>query len=102
MPQAVAAYEPQAAAFYFGLEMGTGLRTYSPTGAPHVLLFAVGALGGILPLLVAGFGFGLSRGFAAWMAVSDDRVWVWNYASHERRVATLGIIGSCTPLMLLL
>ena len=49
-------------AFRFGLELGTGVRTYAPASAPYILLLVV--LVGHLPLgaaLSVAMGFGVAR-----------------------------------------
>ncbi|GAA0937018.1 hypothetical protein [Pseudonocardia zijingensis] len=78
-------------ALQFGFEMGTGMRTYSPSALPHVVLAAV--------LLVVPFpaAFALAAGFAlgrlampllsnAW---SDDGSWTQVWARAERAVRPL-------------
>jgi hypothetical protein len=45
----------------FGAEMGTGMRTFSPTVLPHVLAFAVLAASGPLAGVVAAVGFATGR-----------------------------------------
>ena len=58
-------------AYRFGLELGTGLRTYVPSAAPYVLLLAV--LVGRFTLataLSAGLGFGVGRALPLLLALS--------------------------------
>jgi hypothetical protein len=45
----------------FGLEMGTGMRTYSPTGLPHIVAIAILFLASWPEALFAGAGFALGR-----------------------------------------
>jgi hypothetical protein len=45
----------------FGTEMGTGMRTYSPTGLPHIVALAVLLLASWPLALAAGLGFGAGR-----------------------------------------
>lgn len=45
----------------FGMEMGTGMRTYSPTALPHVMAIAVVCLASWQHALLAGVGFALGR-----------------------------------------
>lgn len=45
----------------FGIEMGTGMRTYVPSGLPYVALVLVAGLAGPLAALAAGAAFGLGR-----------------------------------------
>ena len=78
-------------ALQFGFEMGTGMRTYSPSALPHLVLAAVLL---VVPLPAA---FGLAAGFAlgrlampvlsnAW---SDDGAWTQVWAGAERVVRPL-------------
>jgi hypothetical protein len=64
-----------AGVFQFGFELGTGVRTYLPTAAPHVLalLLLLGTVS--LPeSLAAGVGFGVGRGALQLLtAMSSDR-----------------------------
>src|SRR5829696_8443987 len=45
----------------FGFEMGTGMRTYLPSGLPHSLAVAVALLATLPTALAAGVGFGIGR-----------------------------------------
>lgn len=45
----------------FGAEMGTGMRTYSPTGLPHVMAVSLILLATWSDALMAGAGFALGR-----------------------------------------
>ncbi|MEU6082914.1 hypothetical protein [Streptomyces sp. NPDC047108] len=45
----------------FGIEMGTGMRTYVPSGLPYAALVLVAGLAGPLTALAAGAAFGLGR-----------------------------------------
>lgn len=48
-------------ALQFGAEMGTGMRTYSPTGLPHIVAVAVLLLASWPEAALAGAGFALGR-----------------------------------------
>lgn len=52
---------PGYGALQFGIEMGTGMRTYLPTGLPHLLALAMLLLADPAAALLAGLGFGLGR-----------------------------------------
>jgi hypothetical protein len=45
----------------FGAEMGTGMRTYSPTGLPHIMVVATVFLASWSDALLAGTGFAIGR-----------------------------------------
>ena len=92
-------------ALQFGFEMGTGMRTYSPSALPHLVLAAVLL---VVPLPAA---FALAAGFAlgrlampvlsnAW---SDDGSWTAVWAGAERivrPVLALTCVGSLVVAML--
>ena len=48
-------------AVQFGAELGTGMRTFSPTGLPHILVVLIFFLGSWPQALLAGAGFALGR-----------------------------------------
>ncbi|SDR04724.1 hypothetical protein [Thermostaphylospora chromogena] len=60
VPQLVA-FTPVWGAVRFGAEMGTGMRTYSPTGLPHLVAVALFLLASWPEALWAGAGFALGR-----------------------------------------
>jgi hypothetical protein len=92
-------------ALQFGFEMGTGMRTYSPSALPHLVLAAVLL---VVPLPAA---FALAAGFAlgrlampllsnAW---SEDGSWTAVWARAERVVRpllALTCVGSLAIAML--
>jgi hypothetical protein len=91
-------------ALQFGFEMGTGMRTYSPSALPHLVLAAMLL---VVPLPAA---FALAAGFAlgrlampllsnAW---SDDGSWTAVWARAERIVRpllALACVGSLAVAM---
>ncbi|MBG0829961.1 hypothetical protein HS041_19520 [Planomonospora sp. ID67723] len=60
VPQFVA-MTPFWGSVQFGAEMGTGMRTYSPTGLPHIMALCLLLLGSWSDALLAGTGFALGR-----------------------------------------
>ena len=92
-------------ALQFGFEMGTGMRTYSPSALPHLVLAAALL---VVPLPAA---FALAAGFAlgrlampllsnAW---SDDGSWTAVWARAEpvvRPLLALTCVGSLAAAML--
>lgn len=63
IPRTVFDRDPARAAARFGYELGTGLRTYLPSAAPHLLAVGLVVLGGPWwGALALGVGFGLGRG----------------------------------------
>jgi hypothetical protein len=92
-------------ALQFGFEMGTGMRTYSPSALPHLVLVAIVL---VVPFPAA---FGVAAGFAigrlampllsnAW---SDDGAWSTLWARSERVVRpllALTCVGALVAVML--
>jgi hypothetical protein len=93
-------------ALQFGFEMGTGMRTYSPSALPHLALLAVVL---VVPFPVA---FALAGGFAAGRlampmlsnAWSADDAWTTVWARSEplvRPLLALTCLGALAALLLL-
>ena len=91
-------------ALQFGFEMGTGMRTYSPSALPHLALAAVVL---VVPLPVApavavGFAVGRLAMPVLSNAWSDDGAWteIWAAAQPVVRpllaVACVGSLGAAT------
>jgi hypothetical protein len=70
----------------FGLEMGTGVRTYLPSALPYVGGLAVMLVASVPAALCAGVGFGLGRGLmtTANVRYSDDESWNNEWLVHGR------------------
>jgi len=85
----------------FGLEMGTGARTYLPSGLPYVGA-AVVAMTASLPLaLCAGAGFGLGRALMTLSSLRfvDTDGWYQEWRDHARTLA--GLTGTAFMVSLL-
>jgi hypothetical protein len=99
VPQSIFGRGRERAALRFGFELGTGLRTYATSSAPHLLalttlLFAPGL--GVA--LAAGASFGAGRAampvLRRWSR--DAAGWDQRMARHERRVISIAaIIALC-------
>jgi hypothetical protein len=92
-------------ALQFGFEMGTGMRTYSPSALPHLALVAIVL---VVPFPAA---FALAAGFAAGRLAmpllsngwSDDGDWTRVWARAEpvvRPMLALICVGALTAAML--
>jgi hypothetical protein len=85
----------------FGLEMGTGARTYLPSGLPYAGAVAVLLIATVPAALCAGIGFGLGR---AMMTMSNlrygpDNIWSDEWDRHGRQLGIM--MGSAFVLALL-
>jgi hypothetical protein len=73
----------------FGLEMGTGARTYLPSGLPYVAGCAVLLLASVPAALCLGAGFGLGRALMTTsnLRYGDDGSWNEAWLTHGRLLA---------------
>ena len=83
------------ASLQFGFELGTGVRTYVPSGAPHLLL--VGLLLFLPPFgtaILVGVGFGLARGTVPvfWYLSQLGDAWGDRFQSIRRVVSLASMI----------
>ncbi|MDI6103391.1 hypothetical protein QLQ12_32760 [Actinoplanes sp. NEAU-A12] len=79
----------------FGLEMGTGLRTYVTSGLPYVLLPAIALLASPVAALLAGLGFGLGRSImtSSNLRFSDDNSWDLEFSRYERWIKAILVMA---------
>lgn len=77
--------------FQFGVEMGTGVRTYLPTGLPYVLVAAVALLASPIAAVVAGVGFGLGRCLMVLANLGYDAEGGWDrqWLAYHRQIKVL-------------
>lgn len=61
VPERIGSTGPMFGAFQFGVEMGTGMRTFMTSALPYVLLLAIFFLAEPLAALAGGIGFGFGR-----------------------------------------
>ncbi|MBY8871119.1 hypothetical protein K7640_04575 [Micromonospora sp. PLK6-60] len=103
MPESVTYRGAELGAFQFGFEMGTGMRTYSPSALPHLVLAGlvlVVPFGGAL-LAAAGFALGRWVMAAASVHYDEDGYWSEVWDAHRRllagtltlSIALAGVVG---------
>jgi hypothetical protein len=93
-------------ALQFGFEMGTGMRTYSPSGLPHLVLLAVVLVVPFPAAFAVAFGFAAGRLTMPLLsnAWSDDGGWTELWSRTERWVRpllALVVVGSLAAALLL-
>jgi hypothetical protein len=89
-------------ALQFGFEMGTGMRTYSPSALPHLVLVAVLLVVPLPAAFVLAAGFALGRLAMPLLsnAWSDDGSWTAVWARAERVVRPLLALTCVGPLVI--
>lgn len=77
--------------YQFGVEMGSGVRTYVTSGLPYVLVPVIGLFAGLPGALAAGVGFGLGRQLmtVSNLRFSDDGAWDDEFTRYQRLISCL-------------
>lgn len=85
-------------ALRFGLELGTGVRTYLPSSTPYVVATALLLLGpGPLAAALTGGGFGLGRAATALTRQASGAGGAWDARLHARlRLITVASTAAAT------
>ncbi|MCO1577964.1 hypothetical protein M8C13_19620 [Crossiella sp. SN42] len=104
VPETVFRLGRHAGPFQFGLEMGTGARTYLPSGLPYVAAVAVLFLASVPAALCAGLGFGLGRALmtTANLRFGESGAWDAAWTRHRRVLALLVGLAFLLALLVLL
>ena len=84
----------------FGLEMGTGARTYLPSGLPYVAAIAVALTASVPAALCAGAGFGLGRALmtTANLRYDGENGWDGEWRAHGLELMFLTGAAFVVPL----
>jgi hypothetical protein len=79
----------------FGFEMGTSMRTYTPSALPHALALMIAFLAGPLATVMAGAGFGLGRAAMTLgnLHYSDDNGWDLVWIDREKLLRGMLVAG---------
>lgn len=90
VPESVFRHGRVLGPFQFGLEMGTGVRTYVTSGLPYALVVAVAFLAGPGGALLAGLGFGLGRSLMTFgnLRFDDRGGWDLAFDAHAPAIRT--------------
>jgi hypothetical protein len=90
--------------YQFGIEMGSGVRTYLPTGLPYVAAVAVLLLATPSTAVAAGAGFSIGRSLmtVSNLRYSDDNGWDDEWSAHQRTVKPLLLAAFAASLAVIL
>jgi hypothetical protein len=101
VPETVLRHGRHLGPLQFGLEMGTGVRTYLPSGLPYVGALAVLFFASVPAAVCAGAGFGLGRALmtTANLRYGQDGSWNGEWLAHRRIVGWM--LGSAFAFSLL-
>jgi hypothetical protein len=105
VPEHVHRHGPVFGPLQFGFEMGTSLRTYTPSALPHAAALMLLFLAAPLAAAVAGAGFGLGRAamLLGNLHYSDDNSWdaVWLERERLLRIVLATGFAGCVAVTLL-
>ncbi|GAA2098768.1 hypothetical protein [Actinomadura alba] len=84
----------------FGFEMGTGMRTYSPSALPHLVLLAILLALPFHGALAAGAGFAAARWIMPAVSIGHggDGAWEELWRAHRRLLAVGTALATATAL----
>ncbi|WP_018680407.1 hypothetical protein [Actinokineospora enzanensis] len=85
--------------FQFGVEMGTGVRTYLPSGLPYVAAMSVLLTAPWTGAVWAGIGFGLGRALMTTASLSFPGDWHERWTRFRTRLALLMAAGFLASLL---
>lgn len=95
VPEFVDRHGPVLGPLQFGYEIGTSVRTYTPSALPHAAALVILLLAGPLAALSAGAGFGLGRVLmtVSNLSFSDDNSWDDAWIAWERWVRRMLVMA---------
>ncbi|AEB42172.1 hypothetical protein [Micromonospora maris] len=92
VPESVFRLGRFAGPFQFGLEMGTGVRTYLPSGLAYLTAVVLLLFATPLTAVAAGVGFGLGRSLMTTSALHFDDSGGWNLEWDHRSTAVTRVL----------
>jgi hypothetical protein len=90
VPETVFRHGAFFAPLQFGIEMGTGARTYVTSNLPYMLALMVLLVADIPAGLAAGVGFGVGRALMTWAATWSPETSAW----HEKWARNNGVFAA--------
>lgn len=100
VPDTVFLKGPTRSSLQFGVEMGSGVRTFVPSVLPYLLAVAVACVATTVEAWAAGVGFGAGRALMTWASTrgGDPSAWRMGWTSNARLAAAL--LGSSVAVSL--
>lgn len=97
VPERVVEAGPRSGALQFGIEMGTGMRTFMTSSQPHLLISAVVLVASPVEALAAGVGFGLGRSMVpvSRQVTGLHESWSESFAARYRTIRIVTFIALC-------
>ena len=77
----------------FGIEMGTGFRTFVTTSIPYMLVLALFMFPGWGHVFAASFGFALGRTLMATLSIGSGNVTAWAEAFSQSKVLRWALLA---------
>ena len=104
VPEYVDRHGPLFGPLQFGFEMGTSVRTYTPSALPHAAALTIAFLAGPLAAICCGMGFGLGRSAMTLgnLYYSNDNRWDVAWLDHERLIRAYLVVAYAIPAILIL
>jgi len=104
VPEAVRRHGRFFGPLQFGFEMGTGMRTYLPSGLPYVLAMSIAVLASPGAALAGGLGFAVGRSLMTLGNLRFDRDGSWDLAwiAQLRTIKAMLVAAFLVPFGLLL
>ncbi|MDP4506848.1 hypothetical protein [Nonomuraea turcica] len=104
VPEHVTRHGPFFGPLQFGFEMGTGMRTYVPSGLPHLLALCVVLLASPWAALGAGLGFAAGRSLMtlANLRYDGEHGWDLKWLSGEKVIKAILLAAMVVPLAVVL
>ena len=104
VPEHVDRHGPFFGPLQFGFEMGTSMRTYTPSALPHAAALTIAFIAGPWAALCCGAGFGLGRSAMVLgnLYYSNDNGWDFAWLDHERLIRALLVVAYAASATLIL
>ena len=104
VPEYVDRHGPFFGPLQFGFEMGTSVRTYTPSALPHAAALTVAFIAGPWAAICCGIGFGLGRSAMTLgnLYYSNDNRWDVAWLDHERLIRAYLVVAYTIPATVIL